>query len=360
MSLSLPATIGQLIVGGFDGESPSRRFLEALRRKERAGAILFRRNLPTLEAAHAQCRSLVEHSPDLPPFIGVDQEGGRVVRLPAPALTLPAMRHFGKLGDIELVRRAARAVAFELVAIGFNLDFAPVLDVDTNPDNPVIGDRAFGSDPETVSRAGVAFAQGLQAQGILACGKHFPGHGDTHLDSHLDLPVIHHPRERLDRVELVPFRAAVEARIGSMMTAHIVCEALDPSVPATLSRAIVTDLLRNELGFDGVVFSDDLEMKAIADRYSYEDAAIMAIEAGCDVLLVCRDEDAQDRVFEALLRRAERDASFLGRCREAAERSLSARRAFSPKPAASYEEVASAMQSPERLALQRDLSQVIA
>ena len=324
---------GQLIVGGFDGPELSPRFVRALAEGRRGGAILFKRNLPDLASAARLSAAIAAAAPaDLPPFLGVDQEGGRVSRLAPPFLVLPPMRTLGEIGDLDLIRRAARAVAVELAALGFNLNFAPVLDVDSNPENPVIGDRSFGRDPDLVARAGVAFAEGLADAGVLACGKHFPGHGDTSVDSHFDLPVISHDRARLDRVELPPFRAAAAAGLATMMTAHVVCEALDPGVPATLSRAICTDLLRGEIGFSGVLFSDDLEMAAVAARYPIEESAVLAIAAGCDVLLVCKSEDLADRAHAALVERARRDPAFLHRCREAADRGLAARRRSPPRP----------------------------
>ena len=332
LDLGLPVLCGQLIVGGFDGHDVSPRFARALGDGLRGGAILFKRNLPDIATAARVCAAIHAGArDDLPPFLGVDQEGGRVTRLPPPFLTLPPMRLLGEIGDMDLVRRAARAVAVEVGAIGFNLDFAPVLDVDSNPQNPVIGDRSFGRDPDLVARAGVAFALGLQDEGVLACGKHFPGHGDTSVDSHFDLPIIEHDRARLDRVELPPFRAAAGAGLATIMTAHVVCEAIDPGVPATLSRAICTNLLRGEIGFYGALFSDDLEMAAVAARYSIEDSAVMAIEAGCDVLLVCKSEDLADRAHEALVKRAEKDGAFRRRCAEALDRGLRVRRRAEPR-----------------------------
>ncbi|HEY4122131.1 MAG TPA: beta-N-acetylhexosaminidase [Byssovorax sp.] len=331
--LEIPVLCGQLIVGGFDGPELGARYEKALREGRRGGAILFRRNLADNLAAARLCDAIARAAGStLPPFIGVDQEGGRVTRMPAPFLTLPPMRLLGAIGDLALVRRAARAVGAELAAVGFNLDFAPVLDVDSNPENPIIGDRAFGSDPRTVMRAGVAFVQGLQDRSVLACGKHFPGHGDTSVDSHVGLPVISHDRARLERTELPPFRAASGAGIASLMTAHVVCEALDPGVPATLSRAICASLLRAEIGFDGVLFSDDLEMAAVAARYPIEELAVEAVWAGCDALLICKDEDTQDRAHEALVKRAEADKRFRDRCVEAATRCLRVRRLVPPKP----------------------------
>jgi beta-N-acetylhexosaminidase len=212
LDLEIPKLCGQIIVGGFENDGRpglSPRFETALREGRRGGAILFKRNLPDVDATVRVCEALRAAAPgELPQFIGVDQEGGRVTRLPAPFLALPPMRLLGEIGDLGLIRRAARAVGAELAAVGINLDFAPVLDVDSNPANPVIGDRAFGSDPRTVMRGAVAFLQGLQDKNVLACGKHFPGHGDTAVDSHLDLPVVTHGRARLEAIELPPFRAA--------------------------------------------------------------------------------------------------------------------------------------------------------
>ena len=333
LDLELPKLCGQILVGGFDGPQVPARFEAALRDGRRGGAILFKRNVPDLDTTLQVCEGLRAAAPaELPPFIGVDQEGGRVTRLPAPFLALPPMRQLGELGDLDLIRRAARAVATELAAVGFTLDFAPVLDVDSNPDNPVIGDRAFGRDPRTVMRCGVAFLQGLQDKNVLACGKHFPGHGDTSVDSHFALPVVTHGRGRLEQIELPPFRAASGAGIAAMMTAHIVCEALDPGVPATLSRAICGSLLRAEIGFDGVLFSDDLEMAAVAARYPIEESAVEAVWAGCDALLICKSEDLQERALEALVKKAEADRRFRDRCSEAAGRCLRVRRMAPPRP----------------------------
>jgi beta-N-acetylhexosaminidase len=291
--------------------------------------ILFRRNTPSVEAVHALATEILERTAahDPGPFISVDQEGGRVVRIPSPAIQLPPMRELGDVGDADLVRRAARAVALELAALGVNLNFAPVLDVDTNPDNPVIGDRSFGRDPELVAKLGAAFATGLEENGVLSCGKHFPGHGDTAVDSHLDLPIVRVSKERLDAVELVPFRAASKS-VSSLMTAHVVFEALDTGVPATQSHKILVDILRREIGYTGLVFSDDLEMRALADRETVEESALKAIRAGCDVLLVCKSFELAERAHSALVKEAEKNDAFKARCADAAARSRHVRARF--------------------------------
>ena len=261
------------------------------------------------------------------------------------------MRALGKIGDVELVRRAGFLLGRQLAPLGFNLDFAPVLDVDSNPKNPIIGDRAFSDEPDAVARFGRAFAGGLGKAQVLACGKHFPGHGDTDKDSHLDLPVIRHDKERLDAVELPPFRAASHAGIPTLMSAHIVLSEIDPGVPATLSHRVCTTLLRGELGFRGVLFSDDLEMRALSDNYEIAESAVGAIAAGCDALLICRDFELQEAALDALVRRAEADSSFKSRCTEALGRNLAARRAKPPRPLPSASDLDAVFDSDEPDAL---------
>jgi len=350
--LELRELCGQIVVGGFEGAELPEDMRRALSEGRRGGIILFSRNAPDVESVHELCSKIVDAARDeFPPYIGVDQEGGRVSRLPEPVLELPAMREFGKIGDPALVKRAALALGRELSAIGINLDFAPVLDVDSNPENPVIGDRSFGRDPDTVARLGRAFIEGLQAGGVMACGKHFPGHGDTTKDSHVDLPQVNHDKQRLDTVELPPFRTASLRGVQAMMSAHVVYQELDPGRPATLSRKICTTLLRNEIGFKGVLFSDCLQMRALSDRWPIEETSVAAVRAGCDVLLVCHDFDVQERAHAALVARAEADPQFRARCNDAVTRSLRARRQQPPRPVPSRNALASVFGSDEARAV---------
>jgi beta-N-acetylhexosaminidase len=212
------------------------------------------------------------------------------------------MRELGRRGDEALCERTGRLLAHEVRAVGFDWDFAPVLDVDTNPKNPVIGDRSFHQTAERVASLGVALARGMEAGAVASCAKHFPGHGDTEKDSHLDLPRLAHGLERLRKVELLPFGAYAKAGLASVMTAHVIFDALDPGVPATMSRAALQGLLREELGFRGVLVSDDLEMKAIAEHFSVEDAIVRSLGAGCDLFLVCHKAPVQRRCIEALVK----------------------------------------------------------
>lgn len=332
-----PAEVaGQLLVIGFEGAELPPELALLMSQRARAGVILFRRNLggqrAGLEALQRLTRSLCQASPsEFPPLIAIDEEGGRVARLRPPALALPPMRVLADLGDLNLIERAGHAVGRELRCLGVSMNFAPVVDVDTNPDNPIIGDRAFSRDPERVVECAAAYCRGLRAAQVANCLKHFPGHGDTLLDSHLALPRVDHPRQRLEQVEILPF-ARLASVADSMMTAHVMYPALDADAPATLSRRIATDLLRRELGFEGVLFSDDLEMQAIAGHGSVEQAAIGAIDAGCDLLLICSRGELQERAHTALTRQIERDAAFAARSRQAVARGLALRRRTRAEP----------------------------
>jgi beta-N-acetylhexosaminidase len=191
----------------------------------------------------------------------------------------------------------------ELGEVGFNLNYAPVLDVDTNPVNPIIGDRSFSSDPVLVSKMALDLVRGLRSRAIIPCGKHFPGHGDTSRDSHLELPIVDQPQSRLNQVELRPFQAAVKDEIEMIMTAHVLYPQIDPEFPATLSKKIIQGILREEMGFEGVVISDDFLMKAIFDRYGLAEAVQLFFEAGGDIPLICKEEAEQIKVLEALVKR---------------------------------------------------------
>jgi beta-N-acetylhexosaminidase len=252
----------------------------------------------------------------MPVLIGIDQEGGRVQRLRAPWTLWPPMRRAGELDDLDLTGEVAAALARELLDVGIALDFAPCVDVDTNPDNPVIGDRSFSRDAARVAEHARHFVAAMQSAGVAACAKHFPGHGDTACDSHFELPRLDHDLERLREVELPPFRAAIEAGVASVMTAHVSFPALDGDRPATLSPTIMA-ICRDELGYDGVVFSDDLEMKAVADRYSPEQLVNGALESQVDAFLVCRNGELRLQVLAELERQpAERLAEPLRRVSE--------------------------------------------
>ena len=299
-SLSTRDKIGQLFMVGFTGTSVTPDLASFLKEYKPGGVILFSRNLEAVDQIVRLTNDLQRSSLHSPLLIAVDQEGGRVSRLPKGFTIFPPCEVLGRCNSTELAYAAAATIAKELRAVGINMNMAPVLDVNSNPDNPVIGDRAFGTSPDLVSELGWATAAGLQDHRVIACGKHFPGHGDTNTDSHKELPVVEVPRERLDLIELPPFLHAVARGVATIMTAHVLYRALDEKLPATLSSTIITDLLRHNMRYDGVVLTDDLEMNAIIDHYGIEDAAVRAVLAGCDVLLICKDRDREVAAFTAI------------------------------------------------------------
>jgi len=299
----LQTKVAQLFVVGFRGAEPDESIRELVEAGV-GGVIYFARNVESPDQVAELSRSLQRTAAenDAPPLlITVDEEGGIVSRLPWDG-RLPGQMAIGAARDPELARRAAAAKARELRGVGVNANLAPILDVNNDPDNPVIGVRSFGEDPELVSDLGAAVAAGFQSEGVLACGKHFPGHGDTSVDSHRDLPVVDHGRDRLDRVELPPFRTGIEAGIGAIMTTHVAFPTFtgDDERPATLSESVLTGLLREELGFDGVIMTDCMEMDAIADEVGTPEAAVRAVEAGCDLVTVSHTPGTQRAAIDAV------------------------------------------------------------
>lgn len=316
--MALRDDVGQLFTLGFEGTTLPAGARELLKEGRVGGAILFVRNIESVEQVCALNRAIVEAGEDQegqsPVIIAVDQEGGRVQRLRAFATDVPSMRQVGMAcdqqdGEPDLAYRVGALLAREVGALGFGMNFAPVVDVDTNPANPIIGERSFSRSAEVVGRLATAFIRGHQEAGVAACAKHFPGHGDTDLDSHLCLPRLPHGRERLNQVELPPFRAAIQAGVSSIMTAHVVFSALDPEVPATLSPAALRTLLRGELGFGGLIISDDLEMKAVADHYGMAELVRRGLLAGVDHFLCCKDLSLTAQAVEGANRLAEKDAA---------------------------------------------------
>ena len=291
---------GQLLFCGFEGPEVPDDLAALVSAGRVGGVILFARNIESQRQVRTLTTRLHDLAPeDAPLLIAIDQEGGRVQRLRSPWTEWPAMRAVGDADDPDLTQEIARALANELLDLGIGLDFAPCVDVDTNPDNPVIGDRSFSRDPHAVARHAHHFITAMQEAGVAACAKHFPGHGDTATDSHHELPRLDHDLARLTAVELPPFQAAIDAGVASIMTAHILFPALDRERPATISPGVMA-LLREELGYDGLVFSDDLEMKALADHHGPEAVVSGCVAAGVDSLVVSRSAKLRDAVLREL------------------------------------------------------------
>lgn len=326
-------------MAGFPGTSLTVELRALAREFSLGGVVYFARNVEGPAQVAEVSREIATLTDELPPWVSVDQEGGRVARFKRGFTLWPPMATLGRSGDVELARQFARALAVELRAVGITLDFAPVLDIFTNPKNTVIGDRALAQRADDVATLGVALIEELQRGGIAACGKHFPGHGDTLADSHHDLPLVEHDPDRLRAVEFVPFRAAIAAGVASLMSCHVLIPAFDEVRPGTLSPTIVQGLLRDELAFDGLIFTDDMEMKAITARMPVPDACVAAIAAGCDAVLVCSgNHDLQAATIEALIRAVESGDLPYARVEQALAHQRRAKQRFlvsAPAPASS-------------------------
>ena len=291
--------IGQMVMVGVEGyilDDNTRLMIEKF---HVGGFILFGRNIKDTDQIIELTSSLKNASKnDIPLLISIDEEGGRVSRLPGVAM--PSSKTIGYTKDSDRAYENGRALAKRIKSLGFNLNNAPVLDINSNPNNPVIGDRAFSDESEVVTNLGVQTMKGIQAEGIISVIKHFPGHGDTSIDSHKGLPRVDHDLDRLQNFELIPFREAINNRADAVMTAHILLPKLDPHYPATLSKTVITDILRQDLNFGGVIITDDMTMAAIKDNYDLGKAAVKAVNAGVDIVLVCHEHANYIAVIEAL------------------------------------------------------------
>ncbi|WP_434748382.1 beta-N-acetylhexosaminidase [Paenibacillus amylolyticus] len=303
--MSLRDKIGQMLLCGFHGTEPEGEVEKLLRGYPIGGIVYFARNVVSpeqVERLSGGLQDIAHASGNVPLWIAIDQEGGMVARITEGIALMPGQMAIAAAGSVQDAYEAARISGMELRSMGINMNFAPVLDVNNNANNPVIGVRSFGESEEKVAEFGAATIAGFQNAGIAATAKHFPGHGDTDTDSHLDLPVITHDRARVNRVELAPFRAAIAEDVDAMMSAHIYFPALEPErLPVTLSHSVLTGLLRKELGYEGIIVTDCMEMNAIAVHYGTVDAAVMAVEAGADIVLISHTAQLQMEAFDALI-----------------------------------------------------------
>jgi beta-N-acetylhexosaminidase len=288
----------QHLLVGFAGQDVPSDLSEMLR-DGLAGVAIYPRNFRSPEQLRTLTAAL-RGAARQPILIGIDQEGGTKFSLPEPFTPWPSPADLGCIGDAALVEEVARAIALELRAVGVNTDFAPMLDLAVNPESPVTKGRSFGRDAREVARLGAAFLRGLAAEGVLGCAKHFPGHGDAVLDPHLDLPIFHGTRERLQREEFVPFAAAITAGAPMIMTAHILLPKIDADMPASLSSRVLQGMLRGDLSFQGVILADDLGMGALSRTYGCGDNAIRTLQAGTDIAMLCHDSTVVGPAIEAL------------------------------------------------------------
>lgn len=335
-SLSLEQKIGQLMLVGFDGTTLTPELCDDLTQLHIGGVIFYDRNIQLPQQVAqltADLQNAMRQNNDLPLFITVDQEGGVVARLKEEKgfTEFPGQMAVAATDDVANARRIAQAIASEMRALGFNMDLTPDLDVNNNPANPVISTRSFSSDPQRVAEYGVAYIEAMQNAGLIAIGKHFPGHGDTGTDSHVALPTVPHNRARLDAIEFVPFKAAMRANVAGIMSAHITFPAIDatPGLAATLSPKVLTGLLRDEMQYDGLIMTDELTMGALATSgYPAPQAASTALRAGADILLLQTGYTMHRQVHAMLMEHVQRGIIPPARLDQAVERILLAKQKF--------------------------------
>jgi len=328
--MTLKEKIGQMVIVGLDGYSIDENTRTMMNTFKVGGFILFGYNVESTSQLLALINwlKITNKRNRIPLFISVDEEGGRVSRMPAEFVNLPSNGAIGRINSSELSYRIGRVIAEEVKAFGFNMDNAPVLDINSNPDNPVIGDRSFGSNAEVVSRLGVQTMKGIQDGGVIPVVKHFPGHGDTSVDSHVGLPAVNHSLNRLRSFELIPFAEAIKNGADAVMVAHILLNKIDPNNPASISTIVINDILRKQMNFNGVVVTDDMTMGAIIKYYDISAAAVKAAKAGADIILVCRGYDNEVKVLEALQRAAENGTISRERIDESVYRILRLKRKY--------------------------------
>ncbi len=309
--------VGQRFVAGFHGTTVPDDFVELVKKYKVGNVILFKRNVESAEQLKKLCddlQELIMKETGLPAFITIDQEGGAVTRLPEECAIVPCAMAMASTGNVENAYQSGVITGKELNAIGVNFDLAPVMDTNSNANNPVIGVRSFGDQPETVANYGTAMIRGLEGY-VISCAKHFPGHGDTAVDSHLGLPTVDKSMAELEACELVPFKAAIDAGVSAIMTTHILFPQIETTgVPATMSKTIMQGVLRGKLGFKGLIISDCMMMQAIATYYGTVPGALAAVNAGVDLICICHDPALTGQACEKVI--AECDPDMMDACIE--------------------------------------------
>jgi beta-N-acetylhexosaminidase len=329
-SMTLDEKIGQMMIAGIEGTTTTPETINLIEDYKIGGVIFFSKNLTavgqTLDLVNSIKR--INSSNKVPLFLSVDQEGGRITRLPGDIRELPTNQAIGLKNDPEFSYQIGKILAQELKTFGMNLNFAPVVDVNSNPNNPVIGDRSFGDDPELVSNLGIQTMKGMEDENIIPVMKHFPGHGDTSVDSHLELPKINKSLEELRQLELIPFVHAIEEGADVVMVAHILFPQLDAEFPSSMSKPIMTDLLREELNFNGVIITDDMMMDAIKNHYDTGEAAVQSVKAGSDIVLVSKEYEDIVEAFRALKQAVESGEISEARINESVTRILALKQEY--------------------------------
>lgn len=299
-SMTLDEKIGQMIITGFNGSEYNDDMDRLINEYKVGGVILFARNIEDSNQMIDLTRALQENNNNLPLFISIDEEGGRVSRLPDDVEKFPSAFTIGLINNQQTAYENGKEIGYTLKRLGINLDYAPVLDIYSNENNTVIGDRAFSTEESIVSTMGIATMEGIEDSDIIPVVKHFPGHGDTEVDSHYGLPIVYKTLEELRNFEFIPFVKAIESGCDVIMVSHIILNEVDSSNPASLSKIVISDLLRKDMGFDKVVITDDMSMGAITSIMSIEEACIKSIEAGCDILLLGNAYEEIEQVINSI------------------------------------------------------------
>lgn len=300
--MSLKEKIGQLIIAGIKGKTVTKNTLSLINDYKVGGIIFYAENTVASNQTLLLLNQIKKENEEnsFPLFLGIDQEGGRISRLPKEIANLPTNTEIGKINNKDFSYNIGSLLGKELNAFGFNMNFAPVMDINSNPNNPIIGDRSLGNQPDLVSKLGLQTMKGIQSQKVISVIKHFPGHGDTSVDSHLKLPIVNKSLKELNTMELIPFKHAISNGADIVMIAHILLPKLDQEFPSSMSKPIITNLLRNQLGFDGVVITDDMTMKAITDNFDIGSSSVESLKAGSDVILIAHDYSKIVTIMEAI------------------------------------------------------------
>ncbi|WII72701.1 beta-N-acetylhexosaminidase [Bdellovibrio sp. 22V] len=334
--MSMTKTIGQHFIIGLSGHALTADEKKFIVDNNIGGVCLFGRNVADPKQVHELCSELQslrhKQADKAPLFIGIDMEGGRVHRLKAPFTVWPPLRKLGDLDAPTVSFHFANKMGQELKAVGINLDFAPCVDVFTNPANTVIGDRSVSSDPEMVAKHASALVRGYIKAEVLTCAKHFPGHGNTVIDSHEDLPVENVDLERLESCEMIPFKKTFKARVDMVMTSHIKFPKIDPDWPVTLSEKFVRGIIRDECRYKGLIITDDLGMKAMTKHYGIDEVPVRALKAGVDLLLYCNDPEVPPQAFEAVLEATAQGTLSVAELEEGHRRILELKKMKIPNP----------------------------
>lgn len=331
-NMSVEEKIGQMIFSSISGTELGAEEEKLIHQYKVGGIIVNKKNITSPSQMVAYMNSLKEENKNnVPLFFGIDQEGGRIAKLPGDLRAIPSHFEIGKQNDPSFALEIGTVLGKLVSSFGFNVNFAPVLDINSNPENPVIGDRSFGINPDVVSKLGIQMMKGIQGENIIPAIKHFPGHGDTSVDSHDELPVVQKTMPELEQMELIPFKQAIAEGADMVMIAHILLPSIDLEFPSSMSEAIITDLLREKIGFDGVVITDDMTMEAITNSFDIGKASVMSVKAGADIVMVAHEFENVVKAITALTTAVENGEITEERIDQSVERILKLKNKYSLK-----------------------------